>query len=247
MFHVVKFLATQSVAVVPSEWYSAGETMWPNYKSDKRIDKAIQQRERPGEDWDQHDCTVLKSCDNYLQARQAMKKSLTCSTSDMQSEQDDEEDSRPRRKPKPVHYLGDSDFDSDDTEMKAPHKKRRDYIPALRLPSTSAQAPPIPPPPNITPQVTPPVAAKAQPTYRLSLPEMNTTTLDGQHLFHPTSRVARTGTGQIPCTAAQLHMLTLLEQVKHQQNQIILMLNNLNSKVFENQECQESLEMPEGL
>lgn len=98
------------------------------------------------------------------------------------------------------HYLGESDFDSDDTEMKAPHKKWQDYIPALCLPSTSAQAPPIPLPPNVTPQVTPPVAAKAQPTYMVSLPEMNTTTLDSQHIFHPSCRMAWTGTGQIPCT-----------------------------------------------
>ena len=62
MFHVFKFLESGTVAVVPSEWYNAGETLWPTYNTDKRVDKAVQQREVPGEDWDRFDCTVLKTC-----------------------------------------------------------------------------------------------------------------------------------------------------------------------------------------
>lgn len=61
MFHIVKFSGMETVAVVPSEWYNAGETLWPNYKMHKCMERAVQQRETPGEDWDCYNCTVLKT------------------------------------------------------------------------------------------------------------------------------------------------------------------------------------------
>ncbi|XP_076826947.1 uncharacterized protein LOC143473722 [Brachyhypopomus gauderio] len=87
--------------------------------------------------------SCLERTDNYLTARQALKKSLNCSTSDIQSEE--EVDSRPLRKPKRIHYLGESDEDSDESDLRVPLKKQRAHQPA------PSQAPQIPPPSALAP------------------------------------------------------------------------------------------------
>ncbi|XP_039620666.1 uncharacterized protein LOC120536406 isoform X3 [Polypterus senegalus] len=60
-------------------------------------------------------------------------------------------------------------------------------------------------------------------------------------LFKPTYRVGRCGTEPIPCTAADLHILTLLEHVKHQLSQLAVMISSLSGRL--NIEC--SPDMPE--
>ncbi|KAG7467863.1 hypothetical protein MATL_G00136700 [Megalops atlanticus] len=45
--------------------------------------------------------------------------------------------------------------------------------------------------------------------------------------FNPTFRLGKTGSGSIPCSAAQLHILTLLEHMKEQQMQLAVAVNNL--------------------
>lgn len=51
----------ETVAVVPSEWYDAGKTLWPNYETVKCMERAVKQRETPGTDWDRYNCTILKT------------------------------------------------------------------------------------------------------------------------------------------------------------------------------------------
>ncbi|XP_026791401.3 uncharacterized protein si:ch211-86h15.1 [Pangasianodon hypophthalmus] len=240
MFHMVKFSGMETVAVVPAEWYNAGETLWPNYKTDKRMERAVQRRETPGEDWDRYNCTVLKTYDNYSAAHQALK-SLSCSTSDVQSDEGEEVNA----KPKPIHYIGESDVDSDPNESRTPVKKQRTHQKVHRFPSSSTQTVARPTKPHSTAsKMTPPLLAP--PATVISCPEMNTSSWEAQLLFHPTCRV-RTGTGPILCTAAQLHMLTLMEQVKHEQTQILGMLNGLNTKLDANTELQSFFDTPEDL
>ncbi|XP_039626027.1 uncharacterized protein LOC120539711 [Polypterus senegalus] len=60
-------------------------------------------------------------------------------------------------------------------------------------------------------------------------------------LFKPTYRVGRCGTEPIPCTAADLHILALLEHAKHQLSQLAVMISSLSGQL--NIEC--SPDMPE--
>lgn len=63
MFHVVQFVDEQtSLSVVPQSWYSNGETYWPSYKSDEKINKAARLAEQPKQHWAKHDVRVLKTC-----------------------------------------------------------------------------------------------------------------------------------------------------------------------------------------
>lgn len=61
MFHVVAFLTSKTVAVVPQSWYEDGCASWPTYNSDERINRAIKHGEEPQDDWQTHDVRIIKS------------------------------------------------------------------------------------------------------------------------------------------------------------------------------------------
>ncbi|XP_048851856.1 bromodomain-containing protein 4-like [Brienomyrus brachyistius] len=88
-------------------------------------------------DWETYDVRMLKSCDPYFEAQQRLNKSLSCSTSDLQ----EEEEIRPKRKPKAIHLFGDSD---DDTGEEDHQRKRARGRPK---PPPQPPAPAVPPPP----------------------------------------------------------------------------------------------------
>ncbi|MED6279014.1 hypothetical protein CHARACLAT_030168 [Characodon lateralis] len=102
MFYLIEFTINKTVAVVPQNWYSDGVAYWPNYRSNNRANRAVRNAEEPGSDWETYDARILKSCDQYLEARQHLNKSLSCNTSDLQTEEE-EEDIRPKRKPKAIN------------------------------------------------------------------------------------------------------------------------------------------------
>ncbi|KAG2459094.1 RL22 protein, partial [Polypterus senegalus] len=186
-----QFLDEQkAVSVIPQSWYSDGTTFWPNYKSDQILNKAARYAEEPGPDWTKNDVRVLKSYGDYMSAWQGMKTSLTCQTSELDS--DDQEDiGRVKRAPKPMCHLLTSHYCS----------------------------------------------LKIHQQISTSLPKMKNTS----ELFKPTYRVGQCGTEPIPCTAADLHILTLLEHVKHQLSQLAVMISSLSGRL--NIEC--SPDMPE--
>ncbi|XP_017306359.2 uncharacterized protein si:ch211-86h15.1 [Ictalurus punctatus] len=238
-FHIVKFSGMETVAVVPSEWYDAGKTLWPNYETVKCMERAVKRRETPGMDWDRYNCTILKTYGNYSAARQALK-SFSSSTSDVQSDEGEEVNTNP----KSIHYLEESDVDSDQNKSRTPLKKQRTHQKVHRFPSSATQTVDLNKPHTMASKTThPPLTPLAS---VISCPEMNTSSWEGQLLFHPTCR-GRTGTGPILCTAAQLHMLTLMEQVKHEQTQILGMLNGLNTKLDANTELQGFFDTPKDL
>ncbi|XP_034144040.1 uncharacterized protein LOC114829515 isoform X1 [Esox lucius] len=84
---------------------------------------------------------------------------------------------------------------------------------------------------------TAPVALVPTPTSRMpSSPRRRITatplTNDYQgHCFVPTFRLGRTGTGPVPCSAAELHILTLLEHIKEQQMQLAAAVNNIAARM----------------
>uniref|UniRef100_A0A671LWF3 Uncharacterized LOC107657617 n=1 Tax=Sinocyclocheilus anshuiensis TaxID=1608454 RepID=A0A671LWF3_9TELE len=64
-----------------------------------------------------------------------------------------------------------------------------------------------------------------------SMDQISAMFLSNEHSFRPTFRLGNTGTGPIPCSAAQLHILTLLEHVKEQQMQLAAAVNNLSARL----------------
>ncbi|XP_078021615.1 uncharacterized protein LOC144461819, partial [Epinephelus lanceolatus] len=66
---------------------------------------------------------------------------------------------------------------------------------------------------------------------------------DTPELFRPSFRVGRSGIEQIPCSAAELHILKLLEHMKHQLTQLIAMVNLIPGRMVD--EC--PTEVPEGI
>ncbi|KAE8599674.1 hypothetical protein XENTR_v10017278 [Xenopus tropicalis] len=80
-------------------------------------------------------------------------------------------------------------------------------------------------------QSVPQVATRVSHTPSSSMGQISATPLPDEHFFRPTFRLGKTGTGPIPCSAAQLHILTLLEHVKEQQMAIAAAVNNLASRL----------------
>ncbi|KAK7886514.1 hypothetical protein WMY93_026135 [Mugilogobius chulae] len=62
-------------------------------------------------------------------------------------------------------------------------------------------------------------------------------------MFHPKFRLGQSGKDPIPCTAAELHIMTLLENLKQQVNQLSAIANILLARNTSGLE--PSAEMPE--
>ncbi|XP_073669954.1 uncharacterized protein [Paramisgurnus dabryanus] len=306
MFCVVQYFdAKKSVSVVPQSWYNDGFTFWPNYTSDERINKAVKSAEVPGHKWSKHPVRLLKTYGDFLSAWQGMKQSLTCDTSELDTDDENEEVGRGKRTPKPLHHYGDTEDDSDrePASRKAPtssiqHRPSSGPLLTSRCnqpapgPSYFAQ-PPLPPPPAPTscsppppltppgpsyfaqPQLppppgptscsppppltppepsslsppppcppsrpasffTPPSQQPFQPPYFCSSQNTDMSlchpptgmSSDGlttsyreraTEVFMPSLNMGRSGKDPIVCTPADLHMLTLMETMKQQMNQL---------------------------
>ncbi|XP_051785399.1 uncharacterized protein LOC114654088 [Erpetoichthys calabaricus] len=219
MFLVVQFIDEQkSVSVIPQNWYSDGTTFWPNYTSDQRLNKAARYAEEPGPDWTKHDVRVLKSYGDYMSAWQGMKKSLICQTSELDT--DGEEDiGRVKRATKPIHYYGDTDYESEHEDLakktKVPltrsSKPQQSTGPRMLSPHSAPQvpSPPLPcrSPPHSSLQVPPPyqsllLSENASQQISRNLPKMQNTS----ELFRPTYRVGRCGTEPIPCNGCSFNV-----------------------------------------
>ncbi|XP_036419436.1 uncharacterized protein LOC118803046 isoform X2 [Colossoma macropomum] len=205
MFLLIEFLSTKTVAVVPKSWYADGVTYWPNYKSDNRIERAVKNAEEPGSDWEKHDVRILKSCNQYLEARQLLRKSLTHNTSELQSDEEEEE-IRGRRKHKPIHFFGDTDNDSEEEVL--PKKRAKG---SQKLQSENNLSPPVIPPPPSSSAVPPPplsplpmLCTTPEPpctwvpnrSHSAPIPKQPPTA----SLYRPVWKGGRSGTDSIPCS-----------------------------------------------
>ncbi|XP_077091379.1 uncharacterized protein LOC143742416 [Siphateles boraxobius] len=68
-------------------------------------------------------------------------------------------------------------------------------------------------------------------------------------VYRPTWRGGRHGPENIPCSAAQVHILSLLEHIKQQQDQLVAKVNHLSSRVLntstpQEPECPECIQLP---
>ncbi|KAK0140171.1 hypothetical protein N1851_022925 [Merluccius polli] len=148
VWKVVEF-RDKSTAIVPSSWLEeAGESwncFWPPSSYDYfRLQKAVAHHLPPGAAWDVHsDVRVLVSCATYVKAKDYLKKSLECLTSDIQSEAEDptrrkkRPNSRYRQEPAgrvqttrgpPQHF-----FEGVDTDDEAPPPPRKTARPSVAV------------------------------------------------------------------------------------------------------------------
>ncbi|KAG1657419.1 hypothetical protein GQR58_023391 [Nymphon striatum] len=79
-------------------WYNNGETWWPDYQNDHRIAKAVMNREVPGQSWEKFDVRVLVRTEDYEKGRIKLKEADSIDTEDLQSEEDDMDKGRGKRK-----------------------------------------------------------------------------------------------------------------------------------------------------
>ncbi|XP_039505659.1 uncharacterized protein LOC120461499 [Pimephales promelas] len=244
-------------------------------------------------------------CD-YQKAREKLRASLTCNTSELQTDDEQEVVVARKRKIKPRLIFGDTDSESEPEERNNTRPTYHSLTPAPTIPPPTPNfsarplpdpnhaehlhftAPTIPPPtPNFSARPLPdsnhsehlhftaaaplapvpppfipssppcqisagplpdlrqcdrgsytgPVALVPTPTSRIpSSPRRRITatplTNDYQgHCFVPTFRLGRTGTAPVPCSAAELHILTLLEHIKEQQMQLAAAVNNIAARM----------------
>ncbi|XP_046906850.1 uncharacterized protein LOC124488272 [Hypomesus transpacificus] len=242
MYIVVEFTETKTVNIISDSWFEDGVTWWPNYKSDERINRAVQKREDPGPDWKQYDVRVLLRAGDYMKAKEKLRVSLICNTSELQTD-DEEKVIMRKRKSKPRIIFGVTDSDSEADEG---NKRRRTSTPLPPIPPptlnvvcqtttrplpgqrhTTAPAPLVPsPPPYMLPSPPHHFSAGHRPDLRkqsdrgcdtapMSLVDtltrlpsspvcrISATPLseNGQdHLFVPSFRLGKTGTGPVPCS-----------------------------------------------
>ncbi|CAL8337985.1 unnamed protein product [Boreogadus saida] len=258
MFCVVQYLdAKKSVSAVPQSWYNDGVTLWPNYKSDERINRAVKFTEVPGQDWLRHPVRLLKIYGDFKSAWKGMKQSLTCDTSELDSDEENEAGGRGKRPAKPIHHYGDTESDREPVSNKPPTpspQHRPSSRPLLRCnqpapgPSYFAQ-PPLPPPPVPSSFSLPPPLSPSGPPFFSSPPQQLFShqsnnyadpslrhpppprmSSEATEVFMPSLNMGRSGKEPIICTPAELHMLTVMENMKQQINQLSMMMGVLMAR-----------------
>nr|XP_055053877.1 uncharacterized protein LOC129439011 [Misgurnus anguillicaudatus] len=154
MYHIVSFLDTQEVEVVPAVWVKNGICLWPPYKGEG-IQRATKCLEQPRESWSAYKIKIMYTAESYGEARRKLP--LAELQTDLQSEAELESQRPPKRKTKRNRRLLE-DYDTDD-EAIAPQKDNLPHAPQIQPPPkricSSTEVQPSPqrqPQPSICPQ-----------------------------------------------------------------------------------------------
>ncbi|KAK0132600.1 hypothetical protein N1851_032468 [Merluccius polli] len=233
-FHRIKFAANGDIAVVPDKWYDDGKVYWPKYRNTERVKRAAANSETHEPNWPKYDVMIIRTCanfnlmiiltylvlDNYKDSCRLMDQYQTgCNTFDLQSEAEQEcglPDKRHRRPvSQPTMVNRSQPFNTNFCPLApyhgaGPQQHLPNQLPALafnmRRVTQGTAVPHLPPPPT--------------PTLNLRQTEEPSSSL----AFRPTWRGGRM-TESIPCSAAEVHILNLLETIKHQQDQLVAKVN----------------------
>ncbi len=76
MYHIVSFVDTEEVDVVPAIWVKSGVCLWPPYKSE-RVQMAAKCWEQPQESWSSYKVKVMDTasmCKSFLYTLCLIKK-----------------------------------------------------------------------------------------------------------------------------------------------------------------------------
>ncbi|XP_073778635.1 uncharacterized protein isoform X2 [Danio rerio] len=126
MFHIVEFLETQEVEVVPALWVTDEICQWPaHYKADELV-KAVRSQEQPGVTWDAFRVQILYTAANYKHA--CLKLPEAEAYTDLQTAEEDKDD-YPKKKRKRLPNIH---FESD-SEEEVPVKQKITLPPAPKI------------------------------------------------------------------------------------------------------------------
>ncbi|XP_016107651.1 uncharacterized protein [Sinocyclocheilus grahami] len=67
MYHIVSFVDTEEVEVVPVIWVKSGVCLWPPYKGE-RVQRAAKCLEQPQESWSAYKVKIMYATNNYSEA-----------------------------------------------------------------------------------------------------------------------------------------------------------------------------------
>lgn len=73
MFHLVSFLQTNEVAVVPDVWVNGGQCAWPKLRGEN-LTKAVKTKQQAQKEWKKHSIRIL-----YTAGRSGIKVYPLCS------------------------------------------------------------------------------------------------------------------------------------------------------------------------
>nr|XP_001344635.2 uncharacterized protein LOC100005637 [Danio rerio] len=96
MFHIVEFIESSEVEVVPSSWVQNGACAWPSYKSMAKIHKAVTLQDSPNQSWATFRVRIIYTTDSYEEARLKLPQATVMS--DLQTDEDDDRPSYTKRK-----------------------------------------------------------------------------------------------------------------------------------------------------
>ncbi|XP_041807313.1 uncharacterized protein LOC121616560 [Chelmon rostratus] len=71
MFHLVSFLQTNEVAVVPDLWVNGGQCAWPKLKGE-HFTKAVKTKLQPQKEWKKYRIRILYTAEKYDDARKKL-------------------------------------------------------------------------------------------------------------------------------------------------------------------------------
>ncbi|XP_065151875.1 uncharacterized protein [Paramisgurnus dabryanus] len=129
MFHIVEFLDTQEVEVVPALWVADEVCHWPSHYKSEELGKAIRNEEQPGHMWDVFRVRILYSAANYKTAR--LKLPEAEAHTDIQTAEEDEDDNPKKRK-----RMSTCRFESDsEDEVTVKQKKTLPPAPKIKKPN----------------------------------------------------------------------------------------------------------------
>ncbi|CAL8388623.1 unnamed protein product [Boreogadus saida] len=244
-FHLIKF-ANGDIAVVPENWCDDVMVYWPKYKNTECAKRAAANSETPESNWPKYDIMVIRTCDNYKDACRLMEKYQTgCNTTDLQSEAEQECGPPDKRQRKAVakdnhltlypflqlQHLAEGQAAAAvsprlEENCLAPHHGAGPQQPLPKQLRRVTQGTAVPPPPTSTLSLRP----TEEPS---SIPAIG-----------PTWRGGRMNES-IPCSAAEVHILNLLETIKQQQDQLVAKVNYLCSRM--NSTPGPEVEMPDNI
>ncbi|KAK6483304.1 hypothetical protein HHUSO_G14766 [Huso huso] len=203
----------------------------------------FKKKEIPGDGWTRHDVRILIKTDDYLKACQRYKQSLHCTTSDLQSDAGEDMQSLIKRKRKRITKtpFGDNDSDDDDHDgitnsaRNLKSKQMSSLLPAAPALSALPVFVDSSAPTSVDVDVTSHNCLYSPPSITMPSPVKQGLRVGQQssrpHLFTPSYSlgIGQYGNESIPCTAAELHIMTMMENVRQHQIQQAVTLNNVLS------------------
>ncbi|CAL8275606.1 unnamed protein product [Arctogadus glacialis] len=197
-----------------------------------------------------YDVNVVRTCDNYKDAMRILKQYQNgCNTSDLQSEAELEHEVElpDKRNRKPVHRFGDSDQSEEEVEngdvvsqfealpVRSPSQLPWQTPPSRRVPGSRFTAPQ----PGKNCLASQHRAGLHHPiSFQLPAPAFNMQRVTQALNMEPSSSLAYRPTWRggrmadtIPCSATEFQILSLLETIKHQNDQLVAKVNLLTSRM----------------